>query len=222
MKIGKVIKSIVILSIFLSLLFANSVVAISWISHSTAYASDSMFVSDQIERCNADTSCVADADDHDNIKILVDTDSVIEEGRVSFEYDFGKNGLGGSASTQNKLYRAQVTWYMDGFFDDNNDATTYFKFVYSLYYMSGSSRINAGSAEVKYNSGDITFYISNAVNHYVYSSGYIPSGKTLYVDLEVTLSGAGTWAEKDLDSDFYTANHIELYKVVYQYTNDIN
>ncbi len=156
------------------------------------------------------------ASDPNNIEIEIKTDKVWEHGYVLFSYDTGKDGLGGSDPTYNRKYRAKVTWILFGFYDDNNDAGTYIRYRYTLYYMQGSTKHIVGQSEYKIDDSDHD-YNGIVINQYVESDSNVPSGKILYVTIEFKLSANASWQEIRIEHDFLQgANHIVLDQMVFE------
>lgn len=128
--------------------------------------------------------------------------------RVAYDSGHGSNQNPTPLSTYAK-YKAsvQVSLYGNFFYYDLGDEYTGHLIVrLYMYYVSGSSIVTVGSYTATYTS-ERTF--SSTYTYTVYSTGYVPSGKHLYVNAEVHIYADNFWIDADDTLDFSTgANHI--------------
>ncbi len=186
-----------------------------WADVNSVTITSDMFVSEYNDDGLSAESYV-DADDPSNINILATTSASWGDAYSRFLYDTGKNNLGGSDTTINAKYRAIIYWYLSGIFDDNDASTTFMRYTYTLYYMSGSTQKTVATKTVTINDKDHG-YDNTLVKHYVTTGSSVPSDVVLYVKIKFELSASGTSSEWNLNSDFNDgANKVVLSKVVYQ------
>jgi hypothetical protein len=127
-------------------------------------------------------SAKANHGDLDNLEIYASTGGWFDTATAKTFIDGGRNDNSPWSFSTSEYYSLRVYWEISGTF--SKDHSNVFKFEYTLYHMSGSSKIVDMTKTYSYSSG--FDYDNKQVSHYV-SSANLNSGTDYYLECTITL-----------------------------------
>lgn len=150
------------------------------------------------------------AEDLDDLGVYTDTDGWFEEARSYITIDGGYYEVDPWTFSASALWRWTAYWTIDGTYDE--DGSNYFKFEYTLYYMSGVTPIIVDTYTMTYSS-DFN-YDSQSISHYG-GVVWLDSARTYYLKCKINLYH-GMWSTATSDM-YYGSNDIDFGRVEFKY-----